>query len=191
MTEKQINQDPPVAKENVLLMEIEMKRNSQKPDTVGPTVLSRRVKKKIIVILCVWGRISRGLTYDHVLLNTFTEMIIHHLLHFEPCQLYHHLNLSSTLLENDFYLNCAHCQISRERGLRGYCEGGDENDNDFHYDDHDNDDDEMRLKLLRQKPELQLAAEVDRRATNRWKGRGGSQQPWINIVIVICHKYNL
>ena len=28
LAEKQINQDPPVAKENVLLMEIEMKRNS-------------------------------------------------------------------------------------------------------------------------------------------------------------------
>ena len=71
-------------------------------------------------------------------------------------------------------------------------------DNDLHYDDaHDNDDvkndDEMKLNLLEQKPELQLAPEVDRRATNRWKGQGGSQQPrniiisyrhqWINIVI--------
>ena len=89
--------------------------------------------------------------------------------------------------EDDSYLNCAHSQISREGGLRGKYEGGDEDDNDLHYDDHDNDDvnddDEMKLNLVEQKPELQLAPEVDRRATNRWKVRGGSQQPWINIVI--------
>ena len=89
------------------------------------------------------------------------------------------------LREDDSYLNCAHSQISREGGLRGYYEGGDENDNDLHYDDHDNDDDEMKLNLLRQKPELQIAPEVDRRATNRWKGQGGSQQPRIIIIIII------
>ena len=55
LAEKQINQDPPVAKENVLLMEIEMKRNSEKPDSS-----SRRVKKKTIVTGCVWDRISRS-----------------------------------------------------------------------------------------------------------------------------------
>ena len=94
--------------------------------------------------------------------------------------------------EDDSYLNCAHSQISRKGGLGGYHESGDENDNDQHYDDdHDNDDDnddvndvdEMKLNLLEQKPELQLAPEVDRRATNRWKGQGGSPQPRINIVI--------
>ena len=46
-----------------------------------------------------------------------------------------------------------------------------------------NDVDEMKLNLVEQKPELQLAPEVDRRATNRWKGQGGNPQPRINIVI--------
>ena len=77
-----------------------------------------------------------------------------------------------------------------------YYEGGDQNDNDLHYDDdHDNDDvnddDEMKLNLLRQKPELQLAQGVDRRATNRWKGQGGSPQPWINIIIESVPKKTL
>ena len=89
--------------------------------------------------------------------------------------------------EDDSYLNCAHSQISREGGLRGFYEGGDEEDRDLHYDDHDNDDVnddyEMKLNLLEQIPELQLAPEVDRRATNRWKGQGGNPQPRINIVI--------
>ena len=125
LTEKQINQDPPVAKENVLLMEIEMKRNSQKPDTVGPTVLSKRVKKKIIVILCVWGRISRSLAYNHALLVIFTKMII-----LSPSSSFSSLSTPSStksfssskiaLREDDSYLNCAHSQISREGGLRGY-----------------------------------------------------------------------
>ena len=94
------------------------------------------------------------------------------------------------LREDDSYLNCAHSQISREGGLRGYYEDGDENDNDLHHDyvheNNDvNDDDEMKLNLLEQKPELQLVLEVDRRATNRWKGQGGSQQPRIIIIIII------
>ena len=130
MAEKQINQDPPVAKENVLLMEIEMKRNSEKPDSS-----SRRVKKKTIVTGCVWSRISRSLAHNYALLVIFTKMIIyqHHRL-FHPCQHHHQLNLfhrqKKALREDDSYLNCAHSQISREGGLGGYHESGDENDND-------------------------------------------------------------
>ena len=130
MAEKQINQDPPVAKENVLLMEIEMKRNSEKPDSS-----SRRVKKKTIVTGFVWSRISRSLAHNYALLVIFTKMII-----LSPSPSFSSLSTPSStksfssskkaLREDDSYLNCAHSQISREGGLGGYHESGDENDND-------------------------------------------------------------
>ena len=73
--------------------------------------------------------------------------------------------------------------------LSGNCDDDVDHGDGFGGDEHQNDDDvnevdEMKLNLLEQKPELQLAPEVDRRATNRWKGQGGSPRPGINIVVI-------
>ena len=73
-------------------------------------------------------------------------------------------NLISAQNYFKYHLNSAHGEISREGGL------GDGNDD--HLDDHGGGDDDVGHQ-----PEWQPGQGVPQRATNRWRGQGGSQQP--------------